>query len=63
MLKDYSTAELHFFGTNYGDDVNVGTLNVQLEIFKVLMKDGKFTCLDDILAKIKQFPKAKVYNK
>ena len=26
-----------------------------LEIFKTLMKDGEFTCLDDILAKIKQF--------
>ena len=26
-----------------------------LEIFKMLMKDGEFTCLDDILAKIKQF--------
>ena len=46
---DYST-ELHFLGTNYGEDVDVRTLNVQLEIFKVLMKDGEFTCLDDILA-------------
>ena len=51
-LKDYSTG-LHFLGTNYGD--NVGTVNVQLEISKVLMKDGEFTCLDDILVKIKQF--------
>ena len=34
--------------------VDVRTLNVQLEIFKVLMKDGEFTCFDDILAKIKQ---------
>ena len=43
---------------NYGDDANVGTLNVQLAIFKVLMKDGVFTCLDDILAKVKQFSEA-----
>ena len=34
--------------------VDVRTLNVQLEIFKVLMKDGEFSCFDDILAKIKQ---------
>ena len=40
--QDYST-KLHFLGTNY-----VETLNVQLEIFNVLMKDGEFTCLDDI---------------
>ena len=33
-------------------------MNVQLEIFKVLMKDGEFTCLDDILAKIKQLSQA-----
>ena len=37
---------------------NFRTLNVQLEIFKVLMKDGEFTCFDDILAKIKQLSEA-----
>ena len=37
---------------------DVRTLNVQLEIFKVLMKDGEFTCFDDILAKIKQLSEA-----
>ena len=40
------------------DDANVGTLNVQLEIFKVLVKDGEFTCLDDNLAKIKELSEA-----
>ena len=55
--QDYST-ELHFLGTNYGEDVDVRTLNVPLEIFKVLMKDGEFTCFDDILAKIKQLSEA-----
>ena len=50
--------ELHFLGTNYGDGINVGTLNVQLEIFEVSIKDGEFTCLDDILAKIKQLSEA-----
>ena len=38
--------------------VNVRTLNVQLEIFKVLMKDREFTCFDEILAKIKQLSEA-----
>ena len=38
--------------------VDVRTLNVQLEIFKALMKDGEFTCFDDILAKIKQLSEA-----
>ena len=52
--QDYST-ELHFLGTNYGGDVvDVRTLNVQLEIIKVLVKDGELTRLDDILARIKQ---------
>ena len=50
--QDYSI-ELYFLGTNYRDDVNIGTSNVHLEIFKMLMKDGKRTCLDHILAKIK----------
>ena len=45
--QDYST-ELRYLETNYKDDVNVGTLNAQLEIFKLLMKEGEFTCLDDI---------------
>ena len=55
--QDYST-ELHFLGSNYGEDVDVRTLNVQPEIFKVLMKDGEFTCFDDILAKIKKLSEA-----
>ena len=38
--------------------VDVRTLIVQLEIFKVLMKDGEFNCFDDILAKIKQLSEA-----
>ena len=37
--QDYST-DLHFLGTNYGEHVDVRILNVQLGIFKVLMKDG-----------------------
>ena len=51
--QDYSI-EFHFFRTDYGEDVSVRTLNGQLEIFKVLMKDREFTCLDYILARIKQ---------
>ena len=38
--------------------VDVRTLNVQLEIFKLLMKDGEFNCFYDILAKIKQLSEA-----
>ena len=38
--------------------VDVRTLNGQLEIFKVLMKDGECTCFDDILAEIKQLSEA-----
>ena len=45
--------ELHFLGTDYGEDVDVRTLNFQLQISKVLMNGGEFTCLDDILARIK----------
>ncbi|KAK2550816.1 Zinc finger MYM-type protein 1 [Acropora cervicornis] len=56
-LMDYST-ELRYLETNYKDDVNVGTLNAQLEIFKLLMKEGEFTCLDDIQAKMKTFSEA-----
>ena len=38
--------------------VDVRILNVRLEIFKVLIKEGEFTCFDDILAKIKQLSEA-----
>ena len=41
--------------------VDVRTLNVQREIFKVLMKDGEFTSFDEILAKIKQLSEAEKY--
>ena len=37
--QNYST-ELRYLETNYKDDVYVGTLNAQLEIFKLLMKEG-----------------------
>ena len=43
---------------DYSTEVDVRTLNVQLKIFKELMKDGEFTCLDNILAKIKQLSEA-----
>ena len=56
--QDYST-ELHSLGRNCGEDVDVRTLNVQLEIFKVLMKEGEFTCLDDIKLMSSSFLKPK----
>ena len=49
---------MRYLETNYKDGVNVGTLNAQLEIFKLLMKEGEFTCLDDIQAKMKTFSEA-----
>ena len=55
--QDYST-ELRYLETNNKDDVNVGTLNAQLEIFKLLMKEGEFTCLADIQAKMETFSEA-----
>ena len=55
--EDYST-ELLFIKTHYSDDVDIGALNAQLEVFKVIMKDNdsQFVCFHDILVKIKELP-------
>ena len=37
----------------YSDDVNIEMLTTKMEIFKVLLKDGDFLCLDDIIVKLK----------
>jgi len=37
----------------YGDDVDIVMLTGQMEILKVLLKDGDFLCFDDIILKIK----------
>ena len=54
----YVKKKLRFQGPRTLLAVDVRTLNGQLEIFKVLMKDGEFSCFDDILAKIKQLSEA-----
>ena len=41
---------------SYADDVDVGMLTAQLEILKVLLKEGDFLCFDDIVVKIKELP-------
>lgn len=53
--QDNST-ELQFLERFYVDDKNIGMLTAQLEIFKVLTKEGDFICFDDIVVKIKEFP-------
>ena len=51
--QDNST-ELQFMEISYADDVDVGMLTVQLEILKVLLKEGDFLCFDDVVVKIKE---------
>ena len=51
-----NSRELQFMEISYADDVDVGMLTAQLEILKVLLKEGDFLCFDDIVVKIKQLP-------
>ena len=44
--QDNST-ELQFMETFYGDDVDSEMLTTQMEILKVLLKDGDFLCFVD----------------
>ena len=48
----------------YSDDVNIEMLTTKMEIFKVLLKDGDFLCLEDIIVKIKELltPERKMIN-
>ena len=48
----------------YSDDVNIEMLTTKMEIFKVLLKDCDFLCLDDIIVKIKELltPERKMIN-
>ena len=48
----------------YSDDVNIEMLTTKMEIFKVLLKDGNFLCLDDIIVKIEELltPEQKMIN-
>ena len=61
--QDDST-ELQFMETVYGDDVDIEMLTSQMEILKVLLKDGDFLCFDDIIFKIKELltPERKMIN-
>ena len=49
-----NSRELQFKEISYADDVDVGMLTAQLEILKVLLKEGDFLCFDDIAVKIKE---------
>ena len=62
--QDNST-ELQFMEKVYSDDVDIEMLTTKMEIFKVLLKDGDFLCLDDIIVKIKELltPERKMINK
>ena len=51
--QDNST-ELQFMEKVYGDDVDIEMLTAQMEILKVLLKDGNLLCFDDIIVKIKE---------
>ena len=61
--KDNST-ELQFMKNVYSDDVDIEMLTTKMEIFKVLLKDGDFFCLDDIIVKIEELltPERKMIN-
>ena len=61
--QDNST-ELQFMEKVYSDDVDIEMLITKMEIFKVLLKDGDFLCLDDIIVKIKELltPERKMIN-
>ena len=61
--QDNST-ELQFMEKVYGDDVHIEMLTAQMEILKVLLKDGYFLCFDDIIVKIKELltPERKMIN-
>ena len=51
-----NSRELQFMEISYADDVDVGMLTAQLEIFKVLPQEGDVLCFDDIVVKIKELP-------
>ena len=48
--------ELKFMEKLYNDDVNISMLTAQMEILQVLLKDGDYSCFDDIIVKIKELP-------
>ena len=61
--QDNST-ELQFMEKVYSDDVDIEMLTTKMEILKVLLKDGDFLCLDEIIVKIKELltPERKMIN-
>ena len=54
MVNFDPNSELQFLENVYGDDVDIVMLTGQMEILKVLLKDGDFLCFDDIILKIKE---------
>ena len=45
--------KLNFIEKLYNDDFNISMLTAQMEILQVLLKSGDYSCLDDIIVKIK----------
>ena len=50
--------------TVYDDDVDIEMLTAQMEILKVLLKNGDFLYFDDIIVKIKELltPERRMIN-
>ena len=59
-----NSAELQFMEIVYGDDVDIEMLTAQMEILKVLLRDGDFLFFDDIIVKIIELrtPERKMIN-
>ena len=55
--EDINT-EMDFVVTTYHDDVNIANLQAQLPTLKVLLKESKLQCFQDVLEEIKLLPKA-----
>ena len=47
---------MQFMKISYAGDVGDRMLTAQLEILKLLLKEGDFLCFDDIVVKIKELP-------
>ena len=64
LIRRTTPQSYNLWKRGYSDDVDIEMLTAQMEIFKVLLKDGDFLCLDDIIAKIKELltPERKMIN-
>ena len=65
LNSHFNSTELQFMEKVYSDDVDIEMLTTKMEILKVLLKDGDFLCLDDVIVKFKELlaPERKMINK